>query len=314
MRDILLLVAVISQVVLPSTAAPLSKRTSVLPLGYASNGPNGQQVPAGLLSSLKTYTQFAAAAYCTPTQIRNWNCKTCIGGPTNVSYFGDYNNMQGYVAAYPSRETILVSFKGSSNLLNWVANLQMAQTDSDFCVAGSKVHSGFLQQYNAVKSSVRSLVDKYTKDFPGYSVTFVGHSLGGAVALLAGMDAACNKYVTLASNQYTVMTVGSPRVGNAIFAQSVYDQGIAYFRGVHDNDQVPHLPPKLTLLSQPSQSSGFTHADYENYETASGTVQYCDDGKRNAEGTGCSNYYENRLQSISAHLTYYGYPVSTLAC
>ncbi|KAJ3284964.1 hypothetical protein HK104_009695, partial [Borealophlyctis nickersoniae] len=241
MRDILLLAAVISQAVLPSTAAPLNKRTSVLPLGYASNGPDGTQVPAGLLSNLKTYTQFAAAAYCTPTQIKSWTCKTCIPGPTNITYFGDYNNMQGYVAAYPTRETILVSFKGSSNLANWVANLQMAQADSEFCVAGSKVHSGFLAQYQAVQSDVRALVQKYTKDFKGYSVTFVGHSLGGAVALLAGMDASCNKYVNLASNQYTVMSVGGPRVGNSIFAQSVYDQGLSFFRGTHDNDQVPHL-------------------------------------------------------------------------
>ncbi|KAJ3290433.1 hypothetical protein HK104_006786 [Borealophlyctis nickersoniae] len=305
MRDILILAAVISQAVLPSTAAPLSKRTSVLPLGYAPNGPDGTQIPDGLLSNLKTYTQYAAAAYCTKSQIQDWNCKTCIAGPTNISYFGDYNNMQGYVAAYPSRETILVAFKGSSNVANWVANLQTAQADSDFCVSGSKVHGGFLQQYQSVQSDVRSLVDKYMKDFKGYSVTFIGHSLGGAVALLASMDASCNKYVNLASNQNTVMSVGGPRVGNSVFAQSVYDQGVSFFRGVHDNDQVPHLP---------AQSSGFVHADYENFETASGKVQYCDDGKRNAEGTGCSNYYENKVQSIDAHLTYYGYPVSTSAC
>lgn len=68
---------------------------------------------------------FASVAYCPHTCIDNWNCKiTSHESLTDVSYIV-YNITQapGYIGYSPSRNTIIVSFRGSQNIQNWIENL-----------------------------------------------------------------------------------------------------------------------------------------------------------------------------------------------
>lgn len=74
---------------------------------------------------------------------------------------------------------------------------------------------------------------------PSYKLVVTGHSLGGAVATIA---AASLRAAGLPCDLYTY---GSPRVGNAAFAQFVTDQAGAEFRVTHTDDPVPRLPPIL---------------------------------------------------------------------
>lgn len=93
-----------------------------------------------------------------------------------------------------------------------------------------------------------SVVEARAK-YPDYEVVLVGHSLGGAVAALAGLD------MKLHGWSPRVTTFGEPRVGNQALAQfidEVFDLGsydgednddkIAYRRVTHINDPVPLLP------------------------------------------------------------------------
>ncbi|KAJ3277881.1 hypothetical protein HK104_002878 [Borealophlyctis nickersoniae] len=282
------------------------QRRSMLALGYGPSGTNGQVIPAAFLTAMQTFTKLAAAAYCTPDQITSWNCRTCPGGISNIKYFGGYwSGMQGYVATYDARQTIIVSFRGSANIENWIANLQFAKADADFLVSGAKVHTGFLDKWNEVKSTVVNLVQAARQKNPGYSVTFTGHSLGGATALIAAMDASY-KWLSIPASDISVFSVGMPRVGNARFAQAVYDRGISIFRGTNYNDIVPHLPPS---------SFGFVHADYETWINGNGQVVYCDDGNRGGETTICANTIQWVWQmNAFTHLMYYGQPTWIAAC
>ncbi|HCS70075.1 MAG TPA: hypothetical protein DIW51_08915 [Rhodospirillaceae bacterium] len=101
-----------------------------------------------------------------------------------------------------------------------------------------RVHSGFLRQARAIldgkmAAAVRGLRDR------GVTVIACGHSLGGAVALLAAVRLSLPE----------VYSFGAPRTGDSTFVQ-----GLAAWRGTFDGarqvhhrftraaDIVPHLP------------------------------------------------------------------------
>ena len=53
--------------------------------------------------------------------------------------------MVGFVGYLPSDKRIYVSFRGSSNIENWIADLEVTFTDygADCCGQSCKVHKGF---------------------------------------------------------------------------------------------------------------------------------------------------------------------------
>jgi hypothetical protein len=68
------------------------------------------------------YAVFASVAYCPRTCLENWSCKTSAHETlTDVSYIV-YNLTQapGYIGYSPSRNAIIVSFRGSQNTPNWI--------------------------------------------------------------------------------------------------------------------------------------------------------------------------------------------------
>ncbi|HDZ77197.1 MAG TPA: lipase family protein [Candidatus Omnitrophica bacterium] len=94
---------------------------------------------------------------------------------------------------------------------------------------GAKVHNGFYQAFKCVEDDIRSAVD-IVKDF---SLYVTGHSLGGALALIA--TRALN-YDNLAA----CYTFGSPKVGNEEFDDDIK---APIYRIVNAHDIVPFSPP-----------------------------------------------------------------------
>lgn len=99
---------------------------------------------------------------------------------------------------------------------------------------------------------LETLIDAY----PDYQVVTVGHSLGGAVAALAGIE------LTLRGWKPHVTTFGEPRIGNqelAAYIDELFDltsqgddrygpvgrrgSGPTFHRVTHRDDPVPLLPP-----------------------------------------------------------------------
>lgn len=87
--------------------------------------------------------------------------------------------------------------------------------------------------------------------YPDYEVTLVGHSLGGAVAALAGLEMHLKGWNPL------VTTFGEPMIGNGDFVQYFDEQfglggaigiqpinGWRFRRVTHVDDPVPLLPPR----------------------------------------------------------------------
>lgn len=162
---------------------------------------------------------------------------------------------------------------------------------------GTYVHEGFYDAYLQVQTAVVTKLKKLTHDHSDAEVLVTGHSLGGALALLAALD------VSYLGLNPTLYTFGQPRVGDPEFSKHVFKQLAVYERVVHYDDIVPHNP--LNAL-------GFLHAGnevwYDSYEY---TPDYkeCENVSGEPENPNCSSSFWTQL-GVTAHRYYLGMLVS----
>ncbi len=102
------------------------------------------------------------------------------------------------------------------------------------------VHSGFEQTVETVWSTIQTAIA--SRAAPEQPLFFTGHSLGGALAIIAAKRAAELK----PKIKTVVYTFGSPRTGGAAFFEE-YTRllGDATFRLIDGTDIVPTVPPTL---------------------------------------------------------------------
>jgi hypothetical protein len=107
------------------------------------------------------------------------------------------------------------------------------------------VHTGFMTSWRNTRCTVVPHVEAALKDNPGYELTLVGHSLGGAVAALAALEFQARGW------EPHVTTFGEPRVGNKAFNRFLDErfnldadsaEDALYRRVTHVDDPVPLLP------------------------------------------------------------------------
>jgi hypothetical protein len=193
----------------------------------------------------------------------------------------------GYIALDHGKQRVIVAFRGTYSIANTVVDLSTvpqayvpypgeggdaeARTFLDVGrefvegIAGRSkrdvndneeppkcdnctVHMGFHASWIHTRPHVLPELEKAKAFFPEYRLTLVGHSLGGSVAALAGLDLLARGYVP------QITTFGEPRTGNAALAKYVdsrfelngdvpeNDTRLQYRRVTHIDDPVPLLP------------------------------------------------------------------------
>jgi predicted lipase len=136
--------------------------------------------------------------------------------------------------------TFVIAFRGSeeTGLADWITDLKFIKQVFPYAESKNKkvkVHHGFISAYK----SVREEVLKAAKETPHQRIICTGHSLGGALATLCALDVQYN----LPDKKVSCYTYGSPKVGNADFAQSYNQRVPNTFRFVNSADTVPSMPP-----------------------------------------------------------------------
>jgi len=214
----------------------------------------------------------------------------------------------GFVGYLPSSKSIYVAYRGSSNWENWMANLETSMTPytsfpSGKC-SGCSVHRGFYAALLADFDAVTAEVNRLIKLYPGYAVKTTGHSLGAALAQLAGMELMARNIPV--ENTYNF---GQPRTGNNKYSAFVNSLSTT-FRHVHYADPVPHVPPP---------AFGFVHECtqmYEPNEVWDGTLQSCGtvstsvpDGNSCEATDTCMLSWKDSQLNPDDHMTYLGVPI-----
>lgn len=98
-------------------------------------------------------------------------------------------DLEGYVAVDTVREEIVVAFRGSADLRNWIADFDFVLTEySGTGCSGCSVHDGFYSSWEEIKPYAFQYVESAYAAHPGYSLVLAGHSLGAAVGTIAAAD------------------------------------------------------------------------------------------------------------------------------
>ncbi|KAA8626994.1 lipase precursor [Pyrenophora tritici-repentis] len=220
-----------------------------------------RDVSAGVLDQLAFFSQYSAAAYClgnnnspnTKIACPQGNCPLVEAAKTST--LTEFENsvksdVTGFVATDTTNKLIVLSFRGSKSVRNWITNVKFPVTKTPIC-ADCDASIGFWESWEEAQTEVLKAISTAQKKFPNFKVVATGHSLGGALATLAaGVLRSQNTTVDL-------YTYGAPRVGLEGISQFIGAPGKGEtFRVTHKGDPVPKLPPSIL---------GYRHSSPEHY-------------------------------------------------
>jgi pimeloyl-ACP methyl ester carboxylesterase len=254
------------------------------------------------LDQMQLAARLSASAYCVtynPQQLANWKCQECkasgIQMESTTVFKWDGYQIGGFVGYDVTNNVIRVVYRGSANIDNWLANLNFAKASIPGFPEAGEIHNGFRIAYQQTRSSVMTKVLDLQKLYPNNKgVQVTGHSLGGAIALLAALDLKASIFtltkfnnglthisstllhdpLPFESNELDLLgasvqsdikfnlygdfiSFGQPRVGTYKFAEFVKKTlGSNYFRVTHHHDPVPRVP---------TIAMGFVHTPLEVY-------------------------------------------------
>ena len=149
----------------------------------------------------------------------------------------DRGNIQGFWATSP--EVSLLVFRGTDNLGQWIRDFKVLPVRHQW----GKVHSGFMSGLAEVKQEIAAFTEEATKS---PFVWLTGHSLGGALAVLA------SAHLKMAGISSCVYTYGQPRMClNKFSKQFSARLPGALVRFINQKDIIPRLPPGLIYYHIP---------------------------------------------------------------
>lgn len=239
-----------------------------------------------LVSSALNISQ---SAYCM-SDLDEWTCATCT--KTNVYQSKIIHKSELVIVGYNKYyNTLFAGFRGSSNIQNWLDNLQVKKIYpyEDDTIS---VEDGFYKIYKALKTDLYVSLNQSMIEYGTNNILFTGHSLGGAIATLFAFDIC---YHNLPYQIYSLITFGSPRVGNDAFSNYMFNCEIDSARVTHYYDIVPHVPEEFL---------GYEHITQEVwYDEMNADYIECNDD--HGEDSSCSNSCAPvKCTSISDHLNY----------
>ncbi len=138
---------------------------------------------------------------------------------------------------------IVVAFRGSLSLQDWIDDLKSVKfVDYPECV-GCQVGDGWRDAVLSLQDGVTAAIISISANIPHAPIIVTGHSLGAAMAPLFLVELSRTHPDLYARVVFPLYTFGQPRVGNRAFAQFTNAFFPGWYRVVHNNDPVPHLPP-----------------------------------------------------------------------
>lgn len=122
---------------------------------------------------------------------------------------------------------VVVSFRGTDDEKDWAMALSYRQIEWH----GGKVHAGFARTVDAMWPHL--MANLFDADFTNKTLWFSGHSMGGALSMLAAW-----KLDVEGIPAHSLYTYGSPKVVDKAAADLI---AIPHYRFVNNEDGVPHL-------------------------------------------------------------------------
>ena len=177
-----------------------------------------------------------------------------------------------------SGSSIYVVFRGTKTISEWISDATLTQVGYTYVANGGQTETGFTDIYASIRSAILQQVTRLAGSGNYTSLYITGHSLGGALSVLAAPDLAGQTRF----DRPVVYTFAGPRAGNPTFA-GVYNDAIdTSWRVVNTNDEVPKLPNTVTTVVGPPPDFKpelffYEHVDTEHDITFGEPIRSVDD-------------------------------------
>jgi hypothetical protein len=244
------------------------------------------------LSNLGYYAFLAHLSYKKEDVVRNYLKDFRILNSTFV--FDKTTSTSAYV--WTKIDEIIVAFPGTNGVSDVLTDIDLNFAPTLF---GASVHKGFLRAYAGQGkdfTGIRNQLQKVLVEegYPTKKLTIVGHSLGGALAVLLASDLSiearrgsknaegltCKDLPNAADGINGIVTFGMPRVGDEDFARCYQDKlGARTLRVIYDRDFFPfvasdkyyrHAGRRIFL----SKTGQLDVSDQPTEETKQGMLQF----------------------------------------
>ncbi|KAJ1835807.1 hypothetical protein LPJ63_000801 [Coemansia sp. RSA 2711] len=237
---------------------------------------------------------FSCGPACDIPFFKSVNLNTTWHSPNPVS--------DGFIAISPEHKEIYVAWAGTRRIRSIAVDAMAVFEDFAPDVPGATVHAGFAESTNAVYPHILKNIRAAAEDNPDYKIVFIGHSLGGASAVLSALKfAKDNEYP---KDMIRVWTFGQPRVGNRMFSEYYTEVlGNQTYRITYQGDIVPHVPPWQVL--------GYQHNPLEiHIINKDGDFYVCQNTAR--EDLDGAYRWPTIDTGVADHVDYFGKPDITL--
>lgn len=161
-------------------------------------------------------------------------------GYDRIQHFDDDRTDTQAIVVSNASEAVFVSRGTERKAADILTDLKFRREDMAASGQGG-VHRGFLAAWRSIEPGVKTALNRFAN--AGVPVGAAGHSLGGALTIIAAAESSAIRYV---------VSFGAPRVGDATFAANCRtgEKRFGHDRIVRAADVVPLLP----LIAM-----GFTH-------------------------------------------------------
>ncbi|EMF01495.1 lipase family protein [Streptomyces mobaraensis NBRC 13819 = DSM 40847] len=190
-------------------------------------------------------------------QARDWGFDTVRHHETRFTPPFPLEDTQAYTMA--GDDMVIVAFRGTepAKIKDWLSDATTPPRPGP--ARTGYVHYGFAEALESIYPEIKDTLQEVRTD--GQTLWFTGHSLGGALAMLAGARMYLEDPKLLADGVYTY---GQPRTCDRILAMAC-NKGFKQrlYRFVNNNDIVPQLPPE----------PAYTHVETLRYIDVDGRIR-----------------------------------------
>ncbi|KAJ2787697.1 hypothetical protein GGI15_000520 [Coemansia interrupta] len=268
---------------------------------------NNSQTTQVTSDTIVKYCRYSGAAYklLGSTWRCSENCESEDTRGTVVDYQWAVPNApsHGFVAHKDDTREIIVSWRGSTVLMDWIADFSFAPVIWPAELDGSMVHTGFLGAYKGAAEKIKHVLKELVEQHPDYKIVLTGHSLGGAEAALAAADIVLTHPEWI--NKLELYTYGEPRTGNSVFANWLSSQPFPMYRVVYRGDLVSQVPFRQMGYQHHAQEAWYCGNSTTSASNVNGQepLRFCG---QNSENISCQASIQTLKLSVVNHLQYPG--------
>lgn len=137
----------------------------------------------------KTMSIYSSLSFCNSSCLNDWSCADAAQVPKLLNVTVMYKPMtdaNGFIGYSPANDTIVISFRASDSLINWMENINFERTGYIHCLH-CEIHAGWYTAYEAIAPELHARVADLLRLYPSAKLVTTGHALGGALAMIAGL-------------------------------------------------------------------------------------------------------------------------------